>query len=211
VTAFYTFRSLFLTFYGQYRGDKHTWDHMHESPWVVTLPLIVLAVPSVILGWVLYPSMVVNQPGLLKTTVMHPEVFHPAQYPLAAIFEGLKEAPFYLSILGAFFAWFCYVYQPQLPEKLSLRLKVFYQILIDKYGFDTFNDWLFIRGSKRIGSIFFNIGDQKLIDGAIVNGSAHLVARVASAIRHMQSGYLFHYLSVMIMGVLVILFWFLLS
>ena len=211
VTAFYTFRSLFLTFYGQYRGDKHTWDHMHESPWVVTLPLIVLAVPSVLLGWILYPSMVVHQPGLLNTSVMHPEVFHPPHSPLAAILEGIQEAPFYLSIFGAFFAWFCYVYQPQLPGILSLRFKVLHQILIDKFGFDALNDWLFIRGSKRIGATFFSIGDQKLIDGAIVNGSAHLVAKVASAIRHMQSGYLFHYLSVMIMGVLAILFWFLLS
>ena len=211
VTSFYTFRSLFLTFYGQYRGDKHTWEHMHESPWVVTFPLIVLAIPSVILGWILYPEMVVNQPGLLANSVMHPDVFEPAHNQLAAIVEGLQEMPFYLSFFGALTAWFCYVYQPQLPQTIAVRFKIIYQLLTEKYGFDAFNDWFFVRGSKRVGDAFFSIGDQKVIDGAIVNGSAHLVARVASAIRHMQSGYLFHYLAVMVMGVLAILFWFLLS
>lgn len=211
VTSFYTFRSLFLTFYGKYRGDKHTWDHMHESPWVVTLPLIILAVPSVLLGWLLYPSMVVKAPGLLGHAVIQAEVFHPAHNQFAAIFEGLLEMPFYLSVFGALAAWVCYVYQPQLPEKLTYRFAVLYRILITKFGFDTFNDWFFIRGGKRLGEAFFRIGDQQVIDGAIVNGSAHLVAKVASAVRYIQSGYLFHYLSVMVMGLLAILFWFLLS
>lgn len=211
VTAFYTFRSLFLTFYGQYRGDSDTWDHIHESPWVVTIPLVLLAIPSVILGWVLYPAMLVNQPGLLGNTVMHPEVFHPAHHQFAAILEGLQEAPFYLSIFGAFAAWFAYVYQPHLPQKWMTRCAIIHRMLIEKFGFDTFNEWFFIRGTKRIGHVFFSIGDQKVIDGAVVNGSAHLVVKVASAIRHMQSGYLFHYLGVMVTGVLAILCWFLLS
>jgi NADH-quinone oxidoreductase subunit L len=211
VTAFYTFRSLFLTFYGKFRGDHHTWDHMHESPFVVWFPLVVLAVPSIVIGWILYQPMVAQQPGILGQAIAAGHHFHVEQTPLRAIFEGMCELPFWFSLLGAGLAWVFYIYRPELPALCLKKIRLFYWILINKFGFDSLNNLVFIQGSKKLGQIFFNVGDQKIIDGFAVNGSAHIVAKAASAVRHIQTGYLFHYITVMVLGLLGILFWFLLS
>lgn len=211
VTAFYTFRSLFLTFYGKFRGDDHTWEHMHESPWVVWLPLVLLAIPSVIIGWILYHPMVVSEPGLLGQSVAHSEHLHFSATPIKAIFEGILELPFWLSLLGAGLAWFFYIFRPELPNILVKKFYGFYYILINKFGFDAFNQFFWVNGAKNLGQFFFRFGDQKIIDGYAVNGSAHVVAKIASAVRQLQTGYLFHYIAVMVLGLLGILFWFLLS
>lgn len=210
VTAFYTFRSLFLTFFGRFRGDKASFSHIHESPWVVWLPLVILAIPSVLIGWILYEPMVVNQPGLLGHSVVYPSVFSSAHTPLHAILEGLIELPFAFSVLGALFAWLFYIYMPELPAMCSQKCHILYQILIQKFGFDRFNDWFWVKGAKCLGQVFFNVFDQKMIDGVVVNGSAHLVARFASFSRQLQSGYLFNYLAIMVLGVLGLMCWFLL-
>jgi NADH-quinone oxidoreductase subunit L len=211
VTSFYTFRSLFLTFFGKFRGEHHTWEHMHESPWVVCLPLVILAIPSVIIGWVLYEPMLVAYPSLLAHSVIRSEHLHFSKTPIQAILEGILELPFYLSLFGAFLAWFFYVLRPDLPQLMLKRFTGIYYILINKFGFDAFNQLFWVKGSKKLGQILFQYGDQKIIDGFAVNGSAHVVAKMASAVRHLQSGYLFHYIAVMVLGLLGILFWFLLS
>lgn len=211
VTAFYTFRSLFLTFFGQFRGDEHTWDHVHESPWSVCFPLVILAIPSMLIGWILYEPMVSETPGLLAGAVVHPLGLHFVQLPLLAIWEGMSELPFWLTLFGAILAYIFYVAKPRLPKLCIQKFQWLYMILLEKYGFDIFNDWVFIKGSKNLGQVFFQIGDKKIIDGYAVNGSAHVVAKFASAVRHLQTGYLFHYIAVMVLGLLGFLVWFLFS
>lgn len=209
VTAFYTFRSLFLTFYGRFRGDQQTWDHCHESPLVVWLPLVILALPSIVLGWLLYPAMVVDQPGLLGNVVASGHFHAEASSQWQAIFAALMEPPFWLTTIGAGAAWYCYVLNPELPQRLRQKFHLAYAILLNKFGFDKLNDFLWVNGSKKLGNWFFRFVDQKVIDGYAVNGSAHLTHQVAVLARHLQSGYLFHYLAMMIIGVMIIVSWFL--
>jgi NADH-quinone oxidoreductase subunit L len=211
VTAFYTFRSLFLTFFGKFRGDNHAWHHVHESPLVVWLPLVVLAIPSVMIGWVLYAPMVAHNPGLLGSSItLINHHFFPSS-AFEAIAEGIQELPFWFSLIGAASAWVCYILQPGLPALLLKKLHFIYFILINKLGFDAVNDLVFIKGAKKIGQLLFNFGDIKIIDGGIVNGTANIVSRVAAVSRKMQTGYLFHYITVMVIGLIAFLFLFLLS
>ena len=211
VTAFYTFRSLFMTFYGKFRGDHHTWEHCHESPFVVWFPLVVLAVPSVIIGWILYSPMVLEHPGLLGSAVARGLIMHQPHSALDAILEGFVELPFWLTVIGTVAAWVCYVYQPALPSKFVKQYHAVYAILINKFGFDTFNEFFWIKGTKKLGNLFFNICDQRFIDGVGVNGTASVVSKAASVIRHIQSGYLFNYISIMVVGLMMIIFWFLVA
>lgn len=211
VTAFYTFRSLFMTFYGKFRGDHHTWDHVHESPWVVTVPLVLLAIPSVVIGWVLYGPMVLNQPGLLGKVVASGMMMKHPENAFYAIFEGFGELPFWLTVLGTLFAWIAYIAKPELPGKFLKYFKFFYSILIQKFGFDAFNDQVWVKGSKKLGQIFFKNFDQQLIDGMGVNGVATIVDKTAGVIRQFQTGYLFHYLTIMVVGLMIIVCWFLLA
>jgi NADH-quinone oxidoreductase subunit L len=210
VTAFYTFRSLFMTFFGEFRGDHHTWEHLKESPFVVWFPLVVLSVPSVVIGWILYEPMVLQHPGLLGNSVATGLMFKHPDNAIDAMLEGMMELPFMMTVLGTFAAWICYIKIPELPGKLVSNTRVLYNLLINKFGFDKFNDWFWVKGSKNLGNIFFNIFDQKVIDGFGVNGVAGLVGRAAAVARHLQTGYLYHYLTAMVLGLMFIVFWFLL-
>lgn len=211
VTAFYTFRSLFMTFFGEFRGDHHTFEHCHESPAAVWVPLVILAIPSVLLGWILFGPMVLKQPGLLGTAVAKGQFIGEAHSSWQAIVEGIMELPFWLTVLGTFAAWLCYVKLPELPRRLSKQFHIIYKILLSKFGFDTFNDWLWVKGTKNLGQVFFKFFDQRFIDGVGVNGTAFLVNKFALAVRQIQTGYLFHYLSIMVIGLMLIIFWFLLA
>lgn len=216
-TAIYTFRALFMTFHGKPRMSNEDFSHVHESPWQVLLPLVVLAVPSIILGYYLYMPMLFNKPGLLNTSVfvlpehnvlaeMAKEVGSPAE----AILYAIYSPAFYLTILGIFIAWVSYIALPTLPMWLSRRFHRIYRILLDKYGFDWFNDHVIVRGTKGLGRFFYQIGDQKLIDGLVVNGSGYTTRWFARKSRAMQSGYLYHYITVMAFGILAFLCWLLL-
>jgi NADH-quinone oxidoreductase subunit L len=209
VTAFYTFRSLFLTFYGKFRGDHETWEHCHESPVVVWLPLVILSIPSVILGWILYPSMVLHQPGLLGNAIELGQ-FHPeAESVISAMFEGITELPFWLTVIGAYAAWYCYIANPGLPSRFVKKFHLAYAVLINKFGFDKLNDLVWVGGAKTLGRVFFKFFDQGIIDGFGVNGSAQLTHQLAVVARRLQSGYLFHYLGLMIIGLMIVVSWFL--
>jgi NADH-quinone oxidoreductase subunit L len=210
VTAFYTFRSLFMTFFGEFRGDHHTWEHLTESPFVVWFPLVVLAIPSIVIGWILYEPMVLQHPGLLGNSVATGLMFKHPENAIDAMLEGMMELPFMMTLLGTFAAWLCYIKMPELPGKLVTNSRGLYNLLINKFGFDKFNDWFWVKGSRNLGNIFFNIFDQKVIDGFGVNGVAGLVSRAAAVARQFQTGYLYHYLTAMVLGLMFIVFWFLL-
>ncbi|MDI1351417.1 MAG: NADH-quinone oxidoreductase subunit L [bacterium] len=218
VTAMYTFRSLFMTFHGKPRMDEHTLSHVHESPWVVWLPLVILAIPSIILGYILYMPMLFKTPALLSSSIfvlpehnVLAELAHEVTSPLASALHSIFSLTFWLTVIGAGIAWICYIVLPVIPTLLSRYFSVVYTVLMNKYGFDRFNDLFFIKGSKGLGRIFYTIGDQKLIDGFVVNGSGRLVRWLASKGRTIQSGYLYHYATIMVFGLLGFLCWLLLG
>ncbi len=225
VTAFYSFRMLFLAFHGKPRfdltgsaHDLHGHDDDHhggpprESPWVVTVPLILLAIPSVFIGWTFIEPMLFGD-YFGNSIVVRPE--HAVLWELknewhgvaAFIQHGVLSLPFWLAIAGVAAAWYCYLVNPALPEKLKARAGVLYTLLDHKYYFDQFNDWFFAGGTRRIGGFLSNVGDRIIIDGFFVNGSARAVGWCASLLRQVQSGYVYHYAFTMIIGVFALLTW----
>lgn len=209
VTALYTFRLIFMTFHGKPRMDKHTKDHLHESPWVVTLPLIVLAVPTIAAGWFIGPIVF----GDYFNNVIHVLPQHDAIVKLGAEFTGiggmmmhaLSTIPFWLSVAGIFTAWFLYNVRTDIPAKIKARCGFLYNLLDRKYYIDELYSWLFAGGSRALGTFLWKYGDIKVIDGFFVNGAARVVALSATVVRQYQTGYIYHYAFTMIVGIFVIL------
>ena len=179
VTAIYTFRALFMTFHGTPRMSDKTYSHVHESPWVVWLPLVVLAVPSAILGYILYQPMLFDAPSLLspsitvfsKYDVLKALASEGIVTPMAAVLHAYHSPVFWLTLGGIVLTWLAYIVWPSLPGRVVRIFAVPYKVLEQKYGFDAFNDWFFVRGGKALGRVFYRAGDQALIDGAMVNGT----------------------------------------
>lgn len=217
VTALYSFRAFFMTFHGEPRMDKSTFSHVHESPWVVWVPLVILAVPSVIIGYVLYMPMLFNHPTLLSDAIfvmpdhnVLAEIGHEIISPVHTIFHAATSWVFWVTLAGVFIAWVCYILQPQIPGLLAKKLSLPYRVLVDKYGFDAFNEFFFVKGSKSLGEYFYQVGDQRVIDGFFVNGTGRVVKWFALKSRSIQSGYLYHYITVMVFGLFGFLCWLLL-
>lgn len=209
ITALYSFRLFFIVFHGPERFDKHDGHLPHESPSAVTVPLILLAIPSVLAGLFIGDMVfgdffgsaifVLPQHDVLAH---HAEDYHGV---IAFIWHGLFALPFWLAISGVATAYFLYIKSPEIPGKLKQRFNIVYRILENKYGFDGFNEKVFAGGSRWIGGKFWNIGDRVLIDGFVVNGTAKTVGVLAKVVRHIQSGYLYHYAFSMLLGVLLLL------
>jgi NADH-quinone oxidoreductase subunit L len=233
VTAFYSFRMYFLVFHGKERfhnahahhgahdegaheeGDSHGHHHApHESPWVVTLPLVLLAIPSVVIGYLAIEPMLFG--GWFGHAIHVDAAAHPAMTELAAMFHGaaamgvhaLTTLPFWLAVAGVGSAYYLYMINPAMAQQLRERFNVLYVILENKYGFDRFNDWFFAGGARMLGGRLWRWGDVAAIDGMLVNGSARLVGRVAAIVRYLQSGYIYHYAFAMLVGVLLLATWF---
>ena len=212
ITAFYSFRMFFLVFHGEERMDHHTKEHLHESPKVVTVPLLFLAIPSVLAGAFYIEPMLF---GDLFADAIYVKPEHDV---LAKIGEGYTDVwgfmlhgimmpPFWLATAGLVTAWFFYMKRPDIPAEIKDNFSLVYTILDKKYGCDDFNDAFFAGGSRGLGRLLWNFGDMKLIDGLIVNGSANTVGWIASKIRSAQTGYLYHYAFVMIIGLVVMVSW----
>ena len=208
ITALYSFRLFFLVFHGEERFDSHG-HKPHESPWVVTLPLIALAIPSVLAGYFIGDVVfgrffgdaifVAGPRDVLGQLGSH---YHGVW---AFMLHGLQALPFWLAIAGVAMAWYLYMHRPEIPGMLKARLHGLHCLLENKYGFDKFNDKVFAAGSRGIGGLLWRVGDRFLIDGAVVNGTAKTVDWVARLVRHVQSGYLYHYAFAMIVGVWLLL------
>jgi NADH-quinone oxidoreductase subunit L len=225
VTAFYSFRLLFLAFHGEERfggsardhggtghGDDHHGGPPKESPWVVTVPLVLLAIPSVIAGWFLIePTLIADYfGGSILVRPQHPAIreLRGEWHGLAAFIEhGVLSFPLWLAVGGIAAAWYCYVINPGLPERLKRAAGPVYALLDNKYYFDRFNDWFFAGGARLLGGFLSNVGDRSIIDGFFVNGAARVVVWSASLLRHVQSGYVYHYAFTMIVGVFALLTW----
>src|SRR5882672_9353402 len=210
VGGFYSFRLVFFAFHGKERFDPH--HPPHESPLVVTVPLVLLAIPSVVSGWVI-GDVVFG--GYFGGSIFVSEA-HPVVKEMAAEFHGvvpmmlhgLASAPFWLALAGAAAAWYLYIANPAMAAVVRDKAGVLVRILEDKYGFDRFNDWFFAGGARRVGTVLWRWGDVTLIDGLMVNGSAKLVGWFAGVVRELQSGFIYHYAFVMIIGVVALLWLF---
>jgi len=236
VTAFYSFRMLFLAFHGKERFDASA-SHAHddvahgdgvhhdaahgdgraggppkESPWAVTVPLVLLAVPSLFVGG-LYVEPMLIESYFGGSIVVRPE--HPAMWDFKAewrgivafIEHGMLSAVFWLALAGIASAWYCYLVNPALPERLKRAAGPIYTLLDNKYYFDRFNDWFFAGGFRALGGFLSDVGDRRIIDGFFVNGAARVVGWAAALLRHVQSGYVYHYAFTMIVGVFALLTW----
>ncbi len=211
VTAFYTFRLVFYAFHGKERFEPH--DHApHESPAVVTVPLVLLAIPSICAGWVIGPVLYGGYFG--NSISIAPT--HPGLREMAAGFHGVVPMmlhavyalPFWLSVAGIAAAGYLYLLKPELPAKLRQKAGVLVTVLEEKYGFDRFYDWFFAGGVRRFGNGLWRFGDVTVIDGLMVNGSARLVGWFAGLVRMVQSGFIYHYAFFMIIGVSMLLTYF---
>ena len=228
VTAFYSFRMYFLVFHGEERfrhkpfpgeHDHHD-DHghhephvPHESPWVVTAPLILLALPSVVIGYMTIGPMLFGD--FFKDSIVVDATRHPAMRELAEGFHGaaamalhsLTTLPFWLALGGVVTAWWFYLKQPAIPAAIKSRFSWIYQLLENKYYFDWFNEHVLAAGTRLTGMGRWKGGDVGLIDGALVNGSARAVGAVAQVTRLLQNGYLYFYALVMLLGLFGLMTW----
>ena len=234
VTALYSFRLYFLVFHGKARwghADSHAHDHHaeqgddhahhglaegekpHESPLVVTLPLILLAIPSVIIGFYTITPLLFGTyfgDSIFIDVLSHPvmkELEDEFNGPIAMALHALTSPILFLVVLGVLTAAIGYLWAPKLPAKVADALAPIKKLLDNKYYLDDLNQAVFARGLIWIGSFLWHRGDQKIIDGFFVNGSAHTVGRFAGVIRHLQSGYLYHYAFAMIAGLALLLAW----
>lgn len=209
VTAFYSFRLLFLVFHGESRMDAHTQEHVKESPKVITMPLILLAIPSVFAGLFIgsfvfgdYFAESIFVAEHHQAVAKLGEHYHGIGSFFAHAFQGYAV---YLAFAGIFCAWFLYLKQPRLAETLKQKLRIPYKVLSNKYGIDELYQILFASGSRKIAAFCDSFGDRLLIDGLLVNGSAKIVNWVSAKVRTIQTGYLYHYAFVMIIGLLILL------
>ncbi len=214
VTALYTFRSLFMTFHGRPRMDEHTRHHLKESPWVVTVPLILLAIPSTIMGFFMIDPMLFEDGGLLKSSLVAlppgnvlSELSKEFTGPIAMVFHAPVSMVFWLVMGGVLVAFVAYRLIPIIPGIFARGCGPFYEILLHKYGFDAFNDVVFIRGTRRLAHLLWQIADVKMIDTGLVNNSGRLVQACARTLRGVQTGFLHHYAFVMLLGLVSFLFW----
>jgi NADH-quinone oxidoreductase subunit L len=229
VTAFYSFRMYFLVFHGEERfhhkpfppEDDHAHGHddhhdatPHESPWVVTAPLVLLAIPSVVIGFLTIGPLVHGD--FFKDAIFVNGAAHHAMKELGEEFHGaaamamhaFTTLPFWLAFAGVATAWVFYLKAPAIPAALDKSLKPLRTVLENKYYLDWFNENVLARGARMLGTGLWKGGDQGLIDGLVVNGSWKLVGLVSRVARRLQSGFLFHYALSMILGVVVLMTYF---
>jgi len=212
VTAFYTFRLVFMTFHGKERMDEHTREHLHESPWVVTLPLVLLAIPSVIIGWptigrLLFGDYFGNAVYVAPAHDVLARLGEHYHGPFAFVQHGLGSPILGLAAAGVMLAWYLYLKRPELAEQLRMKAGGLYTLLVNKYYIDAFNERFIAGGSRALGRLLWRGGDVAIIDGAAVNGSARFVGWIAGAVRGVQSGYLYHYAFATIIGLSALLAW----
>jgi len=226
VTAFYSFRMYFLVFHGKERYDQnpdaHHGDHHddhesrspHESPWVVTVPLILLAIPSVVIGFMTIQPMLFGE--FFKDAIFIDAEKHAGMKTLAEAFHGpvamalhsVSTAPFWLALAGVVVAWYMYLINPAVPAAIGRALRPLVVLLENKYYMDWINENILARGARALGNGLWKVGDRTLIDGLLVNGSWKLVGMVSTWTRKLQTGYLYHYALVMILGIFLLMTYF---
>jgi NADH-quinone oxidoreductase subunit L len=226
ITAFYSFRMYFLVFHGEERFDKahHGENHHdeepsadhhhglapgekpHETPWVVTVPLVLLAIPSVVIGYftiqpMLFGDWFADSIAVSPTHEAMKELAEHFTSATAMALHALGALPFWFAAAGVAVAWYFYMKRPDIPEMIKNRFAAIYTLLDNKYYFDKFNDWFFAGGARGLGTGLWRFGDVTVIDGLMVNGSAKLVGLFSGVLRLLQSGMIYKYAFIMIFGV----------
>jgi NADH-quinone oxidoreductase subunit L len=221
VTAFYIFRAFFLTFHTEERFAREFKKEIHESSTVVVIPLILLAIPSVIIGAMLiqpmlFPAVALKglDNGLLGNSIMVfsqynvlAQLAHEFQGATVMALHAVISLPFWFALAGILTAYGVYIYSPDIPNELERRFSWLHKILQRKYGFDDFNQVVLVHGTQKLAKQFYKVSDQKLIDDGLINGSGRLINWLSAAARRLQTGYIYHYAFVMIIGLLIFMFW----
>lgn len=212
ITAFYSLRMFFLVFHGESRMDEHTTSHVKESPFSITLPLVALAIPSAVIGYLTIDPMLFN--GWLdnaitvganhSSMVSLKESFHGAS---GMIPHALQTWPFWMMVGGIASAWVLTLHRAEWATWIQKKFHRSNYVLESLYGFDRFNDIVFVQGVKKLGNFLWKVSDSGLIDKILVNGSARLVGFIGSIVRPIQTGYVYHYAFFMIFSLLIILTW----
>ena len=224
ITAFYSFRLIFMVFHGEEKNHSSTGHHFNkikESPLVITLPLIALAVPSIIVGYLLIQPMLFgtnDTPAILSDAILV-DSRHNAMADLAILFHSpfklmqhaLMTPAFWMMTAGILLAWLLVLKKPQISQWLHKNLAWLRFILENGYGFDRFNEVVIAKTSRNLGLFFSQVTDAKIIDQYLVNGSAYLIASLSSVVRKIQTGYVYHYAFLMILALVVMLGYFLFS
>ena len=214
VTPLYIFRALFMTFHTQERLDPALKGQVRESPWVILVPLVLLAIPSLLAGQLLINPLLYTQPTWLANAIfVLPE--HQVLNRLSVEYHGVhsmalragKTLAFWLAISGILTAW-AWVTFGKFAAWVKRRFSLLYVILLRKYGFDDFNQVVFVRGARETGHLLYDVSDIKMIDGVCVNGSGRFIRWFAKNARLLQTGYLYHYALCMILGVIAFLSWY---
>jgi NADH-quinone oxidoreductase subunit L len=210
ITALYSFRLYFIVFHGKERMDEHTRHHLHETPPVVWVPLVLLAIPSVFIGWMTIEPILFGDwfKDVIFVAPEHDVLARVGEHyhgQWGFVTHGMMALPFWLALAGFAVAFYVYMLRPSIAEQAKSRFDWLYRILDNKYGFDDFNQAFFAGGSRGIGKFLWGVGDKGLIDGLIVNGSAKAVGRFAQRVRGIQTGYLYNYAIAMILGLVVLL------
>jgi len=212
ITALYTFRMFIMTFLGKERMDHHTLEHLHESPWVVTVPLVLLAIPSALIGWftvgpVLFGGFFGGSIFVLPANNVLEHMAEEFHGPGEFIVSALSAPPVWLAAAGVLTAFIFFKWRPALADSAERSFKWLHRILTEKYGFDWFNENVIAAAARGLGGGLWRFGDQDLIDDGLVNGSARVVGWFSSVMRYAQSGYLYHYAFAMILGLASLLLW----
>ena len=211
LTAFYSWRVLLLTFHGNFNSSKEVLDHVHESPFVMLIPLFVLALGAIFSGWYFYNDFVgYNWKEFWGNSIFISEknkAFKLAHYvPL-----WVKYLPIFLAILGILCAYLFYVLNPNLPKILSKKFSPIYNLFFNKWYFDELYDYLFVKSFIKFGNYFWKKGDEGTIDRFGPNGISKLVKNISSKSIIIQSGYIYHYAFAMLIGLVVLITWLLLD
>ena len=212
VTALYSFRMFFLVFHGEERMDAETKSHLHETPWVVTVPLILLAIPSAMIGWyTVEPVLFGGYFGdAIEVTQRHDVLARMASDwhgSMGLVSHAIQTPIFWLAAAGVFTAWFLYLKRPDIPEKIKSKVEGLYNLLDRKYYMDDLYIKGFAAGGRSIGKFLWQKGDELIIDGVIVNGTANSIGKLAGVMRQIQTGYLYTYAFAMIIGLTMLLSW----
>ena len=212
ITALYSFRLFFMVFHGEERFEHHDGQMPQESPLVVTLPLILLAIPSVIAGFFIGQMVFGEFFGASIFVLEQHDVLghHAVNYQgiWSFILHGVTALPFWLAMAGVAMAYFLYMLRPDIPMRMHQTFNWLYRVMDNKYGFDRFNEVIFSGGARVIGRVLWKVGDEAIIDGTIVNGAARTIGFASKMARQLQSGYLYHYAFAMILGVWLLLTFF---
>jgi len=227
VTAFYSFRLYFLVFHGKERFDQnpdahHGHDHdahgghhkPHETPWVVTVPLVMLAIPSILIGYMTIGPMLFGEYFNGAIVVNH-ELHHAMEFlkeefhgPVQMALHGFTSAPFWLALAGVALSYYMYMVNPALPAAIQRKFQPIHTLLVNKYYMDWFNENVLAPAARGLGVALWKGGDQAVIDGAVVNGSWRIVGMVSSVVRKVQTGYLYDYALTMVLGIFVLMTYF---